>query len=301
MDLDTKPDPNDLRIKSSEETLNYLKEKGAEIIIISHKDRPGGKVDESLSLKPFQPIFDKWGARVEENLRFDQGEEKNNTEFAKKLAGMGEVYVNESFANSHREHASIVGIPALLPHAAGMRFVEEVINLSKVFDSPKKPVVVIISGIKKDKVEMARQLSEIADKVLVGGRLPEYMGDEGLVSVRVRGENEKLIIGNLNMDKEDITLHTIERFKEEIAKAGTIVLAGVLGKYEDPGHIQGTREIFEAVGDSSAFKVAGGGDTEMALTMFGLTGKFDWISVGGGAMLEFLAKKTLPGIEALIA
>jgi phosphoglycerate kinase len=132
---------------------------------------------------------------------------------------------------------------------------------------------------------------------LVGGRLPEYFGDNGLESVRL--QNGKLVIGNLNMDKGDITLHTIERFKEEIGRAGTIVLAGVLGKYEDEGHRQGTKEIFEAVANSGAYKVAGGGDTEAALTIFNLTDKFDWISVGGGAMLEFLAKGTLPGIQAL--
>ncbi|KKR38985.1 MAG: Phosphoglycerate kinase, partial [Candidatus Woesebacteria bacterium GW2011_GWA1_40_45] len=128
----------------------------------------------------------------------------------------------------------------------------------------------------------------------------EYMGDERLVSVRVRGENEKLVIGNLTQDKEDITLNTIGAFKEEIKKARTILLAGVLGKYEDEGHRQGTKEIFEAVANSSAFKVAGGGDTEAAITVLKLNDKFDWMSVGGGAMLEFLCNKTLPGIEALL-
>jgi len=293
LDLDTDPDPNDLRIKASEETLNYLKEKGAEIIILAHKGRPGGKVDESLSLKPFQPIFDKWGAKVEENLRFDPGEESNNPEYVEKLASQGEAFINEAFASSHREHASIVGLPKLLPHAFGFRFVQEVEHLSKVF---KKPVVVIISGIKEDKVEMAKKLSEIYDKVLVGGRLPEYFGDKALESVR--SQEGKMIIGNLTMDKEDITLNTIERFKLEIKSAGTIILAGVPGKYEDSGHMQGTKEIFEAVAGASAFKIAGGGDTELALKMFDLTNKFDWVSVGGGAMVEYLINKTLPGIGA---
>jgi len=299
MDLDI-PENDFTRLEVAKETLDYLKSKSARIIIIGHKGRPEGKIDESLSLKPLQPFFDKWGAKVEENLRFDPGEEKNDPEFAKKLAGLGDIYVNEAFATSHREHASIVGVPRLLPHAAGFRFIKEVGSISKVFENSKKPVVVIISGIKEDKVEMAKKLSETYDKVLVGGKLPEYFGDEGLVSVRSRGEAEKLVIGNLNLDKEDITLHTIERFKEEIGKAGTIALAGVLGKYEDEGHRQGTKEIFEAVANSGAYKVAGGGDTKTALMMFGLADKFDWISVGGGAMLEFLANKALPGIEALL-
>lgn len=299
LDLDI-PGGDFTRLEVAKETLDYLKGNSAEIVIIGHKGRPEGRVDESLGLKPLQPFFDKWGARVEENLRFDPGEEKNDPEFAKKLASLGDAYVNESFANSHRNHASIVGIPKILPHAAGFRFIKEIENLSKVIENPKKPVTVLISGIKEDKVEMAKKLSEIYDKILVGGRLPEYFGDEGLVSVRTRGEAEKLVIGNLNLDKEDITLHTIERFKEEIDKAGTIVLAGVLGKYEDEGHRQGTKEIFKAVAASSAYKIAGGGDTEAALKMFNLASKFDWISVGGGAMLEFLVNKTLPGIEALI-
>lgn len=300
LDLDTEPDVSDLRIKASEETLNYLKGKGAQIIIIAHCGRPEGKIVEALSLKPFQSIFNKWGAEVKENLRFDPGEEKNDTEFTKKLASMGDLYVNDSFANSHREHASIVGIPKILPHAAGLRFIKEVENLSKILEDPKRPVVVLISGVKEDKVQMAKDLTKIAEKVLVGGRLPEYMGDEALESAKLKVKSEKLVIGNLIQDKEDITLNTIEAFKEEIKKAGTIVLAGVLGKYEDEGHRQGTKEIFEAVANSSAFKIAGGGDTLNAVNMFGLKDKFDWLSVGGGAMIEFLIKGTLPGIEALL-
>lgn len=300
LDLDTKPETNDLRIKASEETLNYLKEKGSEIIILAHKGRPRGKPDESLSLKPFQPIFDRWGAKVEENLRFDTGEEANNPDFAKKLALMGDVYINEAFASSHREHASIVGLPKILPHAAGFRFAQEVENIGKVLNNPKRPVLILISGIKKDKVDMVKPLSEVADKVLVGGRLPEFLGDEALVSVRLRSSGEKIVVGNLNMDKEDITLNTIDRFIKEINLAGTVVLAGVLGKYEDEGHRMGTEKVFKAVADSSAFKIVGGGDSLEAILMYKLENKFDWISVGGGAMLEFLVKKTLPGIEALL-
>jgi phosphoglycerate kinase len=300
LDLDTDPNLNDLRIKSAEETLNYLKDNGAQIIILAHRGRPNGKIDESLSLRPFQPIFDKWGAKVEENLRFDPGEESNDSEFAKKLASQGDVFVNEAFASSHREHASIVGLPKLLPHAAGFRFQKEIDNLSKVFESPKRPLVFLISGLKEDKLQYVKTFESIADKILVGGRLPDYMGDEKLVSVRVRGEKEKIIVGNLIMDKEDITLNTIDIFGKEISKAGTIVVSGPLGKYEDPGHSQGTQKVFKAVTDSGAFKIAGGGDTEQAISTFGLSDKFDWISVGGGAMLEFLSKHTLPGIEALL-
>lgn len=298
LDLDTNPDPNDLRIKSSEETLNYLKEKGAsEIIILAHKGRPNGKVDERLSLKPFQPFFDKWGARVEENLRFDPGEESNDPKFAKKLASMGDIFVNEAFASSHRNHASIVGLPKLLPAAIGFRFISEIENLSKVFENPVCPLVFLISGLKEDKLDYIKSFENIADKILVGGRLPELLGDKSLESIRL--QTGKIIIGNLIMDKEDITLNTIEVFEKEVKKAGTVVVSGPLGKYEEEGHRIGTEKVYKAVVSSSAFKIAGGGDTEKAITTLNLSDRFDWISVGGGAMLEFLSKRTLPGIEAL--
>jgi len=296
LDLDTDPDENDLRIKSSIETLDYLKDQNSEIIILAHKGRPDGKVDESLSLKPFQSIFDKWGSKVEENLRFDAGEESNDPEYAKKLASMGDIYINEAFASSHRNHASIVGIPKLLPHAFGFRFINEIENLSRVFENPKRPLVFLISGVKEDKLEFVKKFDGLADKILLGGRLPDFLGDEALVSVRSRRPDEKLIVGNLIMDKEDITLNTVDVFEKIITTAGTVVVSGPLGKYEEDGHQQGTEKILSAVAKSQAFKVAGGGDTEKALDTFGLIDKFDWVSVGGGAMLEFLADKTLPGI-----
>lgn len=311
LDLDCDLDPNDLRIKASEETLDYLKEKGAKIIIIAHKGRPAfadASTRQALSLKPFQSIFDKWGVTVEENLRFDPGEESNDPEFAKNLikklgdvypGGASFAYVNEAFASSHREHASIVGLPKLLPHAAGFRFEKEVENLSKVFNNPKHPVVFLLSGAKEDKLNYLDGIKKFADKILIGGRLPDYTGDEKLISVNLRAESEKVMVGNLNQDKEDITLNTIDRFIEEVKKAGTIIVSGPLGKYEDEGHRQGTERVFKAVAESFAFKIAGGGDTEKAITTMSLSKGFDWISVGGGAMLEFLVNKTLPGIDAL--
>lgn len=297
LDLDTNPDPEDLRIKASKETVDYLHSKNAQVIIIAHKGRPNGESDKSLSLFPFEPLFP--GCEIKENLRFNPGEEANDDAFAKEIAGWGDVYVNDAFAGSHRRHASIVGVTKYLPHAAGFRFKKEIENLSKVLDEPGRPVVFIISGAKEDKVPYIAEFEKIADKVLVGGRLPDFLGDRGLESVRT--QDGKVIIGNLVMDKEDITLNTIERFEKEIKKAKTIVVSGPLGKFEDEGHRQGTERILRAVIENKeAFKVAGGGDTESALALLGLTDGFDWVSVGGGAMLEFLSKKTLPGIDALL-
>lgn len=295
-DLDFDPsDSENLRLKVLIPTLKYLKGQGASVTLIGHRGRPEGKVDDALSLKPFEKVFEKWGVKVEENLRFDPGEEANNPDFAKKLAGLGDFYVNEAFGVSHRSHASIVGLPKLLLHAAGLRFSEEVSNLSKVLVDPKRPVMFIISGVKDDKLEYIDEFLKMSDMVLIGGRLPDYIHDASPLR-----KNPKVIVGDLVADKEDITIHSIEKFENEIKKAGTIVVSGPVGKFEDEGHRQGTKRVFEVVCNTSSFKVAGGGDTETAIKLLGLENRFDWISVGGGAMLTFLAKKTLPGIEALL-
>lgn len=309
---------DDSRLQVAKETLLFLLKNGAKIIAIGHKGRPQGVADASLSLKSvtekLKSLIGKevvFQSNLEdivegevvllENLRFYKGEEENDIEFTKKLASLGELYINEAFAVTHRKHASIVGLPSILPHAAGFRLVKEIEMLSKALEKPKKPVIALISGVKKDKIEMIKALSTKFDKILVGGRLPEYWGDDALESVRLKSKDEKLVIGNLIQDKEDITLNTIQRFKDEIGKAGTIILAGVLGKYEDEGHMQGTKEVFETIAKSSAYKIAGGGDTEAVISILNLKDKFDWISVGGGAMLEFLASGTLLGIDALKA
>lgn len=315
---------SDLRLKSLVPTLRYLLENKAKVVLIGHRGRPEGKVNNEFSLKPVSDVLEKVlnikinfvydiaGVEAKEesdklqageimcleNLRFDSREEENNTGFAKSLSELGEIYVNEAFSVCHREHASIVGIPRYLPHFAGLNLHNEVMNLSKVTEDPERPLVILLSGVKKDKLEMIEPLSKLADKVLVGGRLPDFLGDKGLESVRT--QDGKIIVGNLTMDKEDITLNTIEKFKEEILKAKTIVLAGVLGKYEDEGHSQGTKSVFEAISFSQAFKIVGGGDSLAAINKYNLSKKFNWISVGGGAMIEFLLRKTLPGIEALL-
>ncbi len=299
LDLDTSATLDDLRIKAAKETLDYLHFQKAKIIIIAHRGRPDGRIDESLSLKPFEQLFSGYQVEIKENLRFNAGEEANDEAYAREIASWGDIYINDAFASSHRSHASIVGVPKLLPHAAGFHFIDEIENLSKVFE-PKRPLVFLISGVKEDKLPYIKEFEKFADKVLVGGRLPDFLGDEALESVRLKAKNEKVVIGNLNQDKEDITLNTIEIFKNEIEKARTVVVSGPLGKYEDDGHRQGTEKVFKAVANSVAFKIAGGGDTEKAISTLNLSNEFDWISVGGGAMLEFLSKKTLPGIEALL-
>lgn len=295
-DLDFDPnETGNLRLINLFPTLDLIKEKGGKIILIAHRGRPDGKVDENLSLMPFKSIFEKYNLDLEENLRFDKGEEENSEEFAKKLASLGDFFVNEAFAASHRKHASIVSLPKLLPHAAGFRFEKEVENLSHVFNSPTNPVITIISGLKDDKLTYIEDFLKFSEKILIGGRLPDYIHDNSPLR-----KNEKVIVADLIGDREDITIHSIEKFEAVIKTAGTVVVSGPIGKYEEDGHRLGTQRVFEAITNSTAFKVAGGGDTESAIKLLKLENKFNWISVGGGAMLEFLAKGTLPGIDALI-
>ena len=188
-----------------------------------------------------------------------------------------------------------MSLPKLLPHAAGLRFSEEIGNLDKVLENPNRPIITLISGVKDDKLTYIEDFLKFSDKILIAGRLPDYIHDTSPLRT-----NEKVIVADLLPDKEDITIHSIEKFENEIRNAGTIVVSGPIGKFEEEGHRQGTKRIFEAISSSNAFKVAGGGDTENAIKLLNLTDKFNWISVGGGAMLEFLAKGTLPGIQALL-
>jgi len=320
-DLDL-PEGDFARLEKSKKTYEYLLSQKAKVIVVGHRGRPEGKTDDNLSLAPIAKnlqgvlgksvkfVFDIVGHEAEvevgnlkegeilmlENLRFDARESFDPAQdagaegFARKLASFGDFYVNECFSSSHRNHASFVGIPKLLPHAAGIRFAREIEKLSKVLQNPKRPIVLVLGGLKEGKLKYLDSFTKIADKVLVGGRLPEFL----------QNIDHKLIVADLTADKEDMTVRSIELFEAEIAKAGTVVVSGPLGKFEDEGHRLGTERVFKAIIASDAYKVAGGGDTEAAISMFGLEEKFDWISVGGGAMLEFLANGTLPGIEALI-
>lgn len=310
-DLDTEPDPTEKRLQILVPTIDHLLQRATRIILAGHKGRPEGKFVDAFSLEPLALVlpnlfrekvsFAKDLESIQsldnkivllENLRFYKEEEANDESFTKRLANFSDFYINEAFGVSHRKHASIIGLPRFLPHAAGLHFFEEVETLSKVFENPKRPVIVIISGVKKDKLEYVGKFEGFADKILVGGRLPEFL--EGEVS------DPKVMVAKLIADKEDITIHSIEGFEEEIANAGTIVVVGPVGKFEDKGHRQGTERVFGAVARSTALKIAGGGDTEKALSLLGLSDRFDWVSVGGGATLEFLANYTLPGIQALL-
>jgi len=306
---------DDSRITESLKTINYLLSQNAKVILLSHLGRPEGEVMPEFSLKPtaerLQELLPgislqfsvnseqldvaKTKVTLLENLRFDPGEEANDLEFAQKLASLGNFYINDAFAVSHRAHASVVSLPNLLPHAAGFDLLEEVETLSRILEQPKRPVVVILGGAKADKLDAIPGLLKWVDRILIGGKLPMEIAN----SKWQMANSEKIIIAELDGSEMDITRESAERFAPEIRNAGTVIWAGPMGKYEERETERGTLIIAKTIADSHAFKAVGGGDTEAALTKYSLVEKIDYISSGGGAMLEFLANGDLPGLKAL--
>jgi len=318
------------RIENSLPTISAILAKKSPIIIIGHLGRPAslslggskGEVDLSLSTKLLVPTFEKlldkkivhieaiFNHKVKEtvfsakegdiflleNLRFDPREESNDPSFARDLASLGDVFVNDAFAVCHRKHASVAFLPQLLPSVAGLRLEAEVEKLSKVVKSPARPLVALIGGAKiETKLPVIDHLSKIADHVLVGGKLP--------IEVRYQKLEEKfaenVLIGNLTSDGGDIDLATIEKFSQVISQAKTVIWNGPMGVYEEEKYMWGTKTIAEAIVKSGATSVIGGGETIAAVNKLGLAKRITWISSGGGAMLEFLAGKKLPGLVAL--
>lgn len=311
---------DDTRLRNCLPTIKYLLKKNCQVVLLGHLGRPGGKLDSNLSLRPVRESltlllnsnkveFSKeiLGESTEENLRrlregeilllenlrFNPEEEMNDLEFAKKLASLGDFYVNECFGTSHRKHASLVGIPEFLPHVAGLFLLKEVKNLSGVLQNPKKPVVIVIGGAKEDRLKLIPRFLKIADFILIGGWLLKRIPKARQLA------DDKKIFACLTKDGKDITVESAKRLGKIISRGGTVVWSGPMGVYEDKRDIKGTKIVAEAIANSSAFKIAGGGDTEAAIDTLGLKEKFDWISSGGGAMLQFLAEGTLPGIKAL--
>lgn len=277
------------RVDESLPTIKHLLDQKAKITLISHANSTLKPVAKYLS-KLLPGVMDCY---LRENLRFDPREEANDFSFAQELAHEQDFFINDAFAVSHREHASIVSLPKILPTAFGFDFLEEVTTLSKVLQKSARPSILLIGGAKKDKLTELAKLAKKFDQVLLGGRLPlEIINDQLLIT--------NLVIADLDSSKKDISENSIERFREIISRAKTIVFAGPMGCYEEVGFERGTKAVLEAIAYSSAFTVAGGGDTEMALVKFALKDKISYISSGGGAMLSFLANGTLPGIEAVL-
>ena len=301
----------DYRLKALLPTLSYLLERNAEIIIIGHLGRPDGKENPDFSLKPVSTrLSELLGKSIDffpqitpnpsglipklamlDNLRFWEGEESNDPDFAKKLSSLGDIYVNDAFAASHRAHASIAGIPELLPSYAGLRLEEEISHLSGVIENPERPLVFILGGAKTEtKAPLVPAFAKVADQVLIGGLL---MFDHSLEKI------SRTVFPVDAVETFDVGPESVKKFTQIIKDAKPVVWNGPMGKWEDNRYELGTRAIAEVLAESPAKTIVGGGDTIAALSAFGLLEKMKYVSMGGGAMLEFLAGKKLPGLSAL--
>jgi phosphoglycerate kinase len=320
---------DDARIVAGAETVNYIMSKKPEILLlVGHIGRPDGAVVPELSTEILieklekifsrrvvfvdkmerlqaimqSGIFDSEAVYLFENIRFWKEEEENSKEFGKEFSQGFGVYVNDNFSTSHRKHTSFVQIPKFVKDAvAGLLLEEEVKNLTIVRDKPKRPAVAIIGGSKiATKLPVIKNLEKKYSKILVGGMVAnEALDEKNKFSDKVvlpidfspvEKESERLDIGPL----------TAVAFRKEIQKAKTIIWNGPLGKFEDEESASGTKNIIQAVEESDAFKLVGGGETIEAIKMFGNKSKYNYISQSGGAMLKFLAGEKLPGVEAIV-
>ena len=307
---------DDFRIKRTVPTIEYLIKNSAKVVLASHFGDPEGKVIEGLRLNQVQKKLSEYlnlpvlkapdcvGDRTKEmtreiksgeiilleNLRFHKEEEENDDSFAKELSSLGDLFVNDAFGTSHRKHASIVGVPKYLPAFAGFLLEKEAKTLKNVLEKPERPLVGVFGGVKiETKLPTIKKFIEIADYVLVGGKIAE----------EINLSDKKLFVADLTEDGFDISEKSIEKFKKIINKAKTTVWNGPLGWFEKRESEKGTKEVAIAVAESQSFKVVGGGESLFAVTKYGLENKIDFLSTGGGAMLEFLANETLPGLEVI--
>ena len=317
---------DDFRIKAVIPTIEYLTQNNAKIILISHLGNPNSKDKAKYTLKPIALRLEKLlnkkikflencvGEKIKkeidemknteiallENLRFHKGEENNDLEFVKKLAELGDIYINDAFAVCHREHASVIGIPNFLPYGAGILLEREIRVLQKIMRNPEKPLVVIVGGKKVEtKINFVDKISEIADFILIGNLIRDELKEK---KIKLKFP-EKIIFatdGIISNKKElDIGVKTIKIFREKIATAKTIFWNGPLGKTEEKKFAKGSLAIADAIIKSEAHSVAGGGETIAFLRQYNLLNEFGYISTGGGAMLKFLSGEQLPGLEAL--
>jgi len=345
---------DDFRITSTFPTIDYLIEKGAKIVIASYMGRPEGKYVAELDLRPVaEKIADHYPDHVMHlahkiddpevkkvvdtmaegdilllpNVRFYPEEDENDEQFAKLLASFGDIFVNDAFAQDHRENASIVGPPKFLPSYPGFLLQKELEHLGHLLDKPSHPFVVIMGGAKvSDKIEVMKQLGKVADKILIGGAMAntfllakgEKIGASKAEADKVdvakdlmEAFGDKLILAEDYVpdvegeDQEhfqylDIGPKAIEQFKMHLKDAETIFWNGSLGHTEDAKYAVASQAIAEYIGSlKGVTSVVAGGDTVEMITLLKLHDKFTFISTGGGAALELLGGKVLPGIKAL--
>ena len=311
---------DDTRIRASLPTLALLLEKrAAEVVVCSHLGRPEGN-DPAFSLKPVEDrlreLLPDKRVRVLENTRFHPGEQENDPEFARVLADDLDVFVNDAFGSAHRAHASTVGVAKLLPAYAGLLLERELEELGKLLGEVERPFVLIAGGAKvDDKLGVLRNLGGKADNVLIGGKMAEQIREENPLPFEVELPRDIVAASEFAEDAEsrivpyddlpdgwlglDIGPETRKAFAEKIAGAKTVFWNGPMGVFEWPRFAEGTKAVAEAVARADAHTVVGGADSVRALTEMGLVDEVDWASTGGGASLELLEGKELPGVAAI--
>jgi phosphoglycerate kinase len=359
---------DDLRIRASLATIKYILENKASAILLSHMGRPKGKIVESLRLtsaakrlgellrKKVRKISDCVGEEARraaeglkpgevlllENTRFHIEEEENDSAFAKELASLGDVYVDDSFSTIHRDHASVTGIPKFTkPAVAGLLLSKEIEYLEKIMTSPERPFVALLGGAKvSTKISVIHTLLSKVDQLLIGGGMcftffsalkfsvgksiveedfiecakdvllagiaqekPIHLPSDVVVAPFVSDGAPTEVVKRDSIPKEkrgvDIGPETVKRFSKMLKKASCVFWNGPVGVFEIDKFSKGTEQIAKALAESAATTIIGGGDTAAALTKFGLSEKMTHISTGGGACLEFIAQKELPGLEIL--
>lgn len=355
------------RIVSALETINYLLDHHAKVILCSHLGRPKGEFKKEFSLKPVAEELSKLlGKEVKlaedvigpsaqaltenmqegdvvllENVRFHNEETDNDPEFAKKLAALAEIYVNDAFGTAHRAHASTAGVAAYLPAVSGFLIEKEINFMGDALDNPQRPFMAILGGKKvSDKIGVIEALLEKVDTLLIGGAMAytffKSMGfsvgdsiceldkldlaQEIMKKAEAKGvklmlpvdtkigkefkpDTESKVVSYQEIPEGwegyDIGTETIKLYAEELKTAKTVVWNGPLGLFEFDQFAEGTNEIAKCLANSDAITIIGGGDSAAAIEKLGIADKFSHISTGGGASLEFLEGKTLPGIECL--
>ncbi len=355
------------RIKAALPTIEYLLNEGAKLIVVSHFGRPKGKKSEEFSMKPIRAEFEKLlgkkvklagdviGPEVEkeaenlkegevlllENARFYPEEEKNDAEFAKKLASLADIYVNDAFGTAHRAHATTEGVSHYLPSYAGFLIEKEVKYMAPLLENPEHPFVAIIGGSKvSSKITVLESLLNTCDVICIGGgmaytflkvlghKIGKSLYEEDYIetaknfleSAKKKGvkvilpvdhigakefkeDAERICIDGVDIPDDvmgmDIGPKTVELINDELKSAKSVVWNGPMGVFEFSSFSKGTEDVAKALADSSAISVVGGGDSVAAINKFGLADKISHVSTGGGASLEFLEGKTLPGIKAL--
>ena len=313
---------DDTRIRAALPTLELLLGRDAsEVVVCSHLGRPESE-DPSLSMRPVEQhlrgLLPHERLRVLENTRFNAGETKNDPAFARELAEDCDLFVNDAFGAAHRAHASTVGVAQLLPSYAGLLLERELEELGRLLGEVERPFVLVSGGAKvEDKLGVLRNLGKKADAVLIGGKMAEELRESSPLPFPVELPIDVVAAAAFEPDAEsrvvpydglpdgwlglDIGPETRSRFGERIAEARTILWNGPMGVFEWPRFAEGTKAVAEAVAAAEAYSVVGGADSVRALTQLGLADEVSRVSTGGGAALEFLEGKDLPGVAVIPA